>query len=191
MPRINIKNAKLGVQDAVTGKVIHVYNLKEKLITAKIDFTTTSDPYYADGKQVLIVDSGITDVKLELGLMDFPQDVQDAVFNIIKVGSMRKYPQRIPSKYVTLEFESDEADGTTRILGLYKGKLSIPSFDGKTAEKTTQIQTETVVGQFISVGDGLDASPFVKDNTSDPLYSRDAFETELYGSTIALINDPA
>lgn len=191
MARINIKNGKVGVQDAVTGEVIHVYDMKEKLITAKIDFTTSSDPYYADGKQVLIVDSGITDVKLELELMDFPQEIQDAVFNIIKEGSMRIYPQRIPSKYVTLEFESEEADGTVSILGLFKGKLSIPSFSGKTAEKTTTVQTETVIGQFISVGDGLAASPFVKDNTSDPLYSRDAFETKLYGATIAEINTPA
>ncbi|WP_271006061.1 major tail protein [Listeria seeligeri] len=139
--------AKLGDDDKVTSKddVKPIPGLQ----SAKLTVTMDSEPIYADNGPYLIMNSGITELGLEVGIVNISSDDRVALLGIELENGVEVYKKDITPPYTAVTFRFKMTDGTYGYYGLVKGQFSLPSPDLATQADKNEAQTDTIEGNFV------------------------------------------
>jgi phi13 family phage major tail protein len=138
--------AKL-LTDTTTGVTYDEVKRLAPAINANINRNSSSTSLYADDG-VTEVATSTGETELELGVADIPQEVQaDLLGHEIRAGVLIRSNKDV-APYVAIGFESECADGTYKMVWLYKGKFQAPSQEHNTKGESIEFQTRTITGRF-------------------------------------------
>jgi len=149
MTTISLRNlvySKLTKDDA-TGVTYDAVKKFAPAISANINRNSSSTSLYTDdGVSEVATSTGETE--LELGVSNIPLAVQaDVLGHEIRAGVLiRKATDQSP--YVAIGFESENSDGSYKLVWLYKGKFQVPSQEFQTKGESVEFQTRTITGKF-------------------------------------------
>lgn len=160
---------KIVSNDAIT----RVRGLK----TAKQTVTADSEIFYADDGAYAVLDSGITEMKLEVEVADLVSKVKEALLGITLEKGIEIYGKDLAAPYVACSFKTKLSTGKYVYFGLLKGKFGLPSFDGKTKEDKMEAQTDTIEGNFVARDDG---NIFVIGREDNADFTLDGFMAKVY-----------
>ncbi|KMT58899.1 major tail protein [Paenilisteria newyorkensis] len=177
MVKIGLDKAQYGVH-AENEEIKEIKNLKG-LVTAKLNVSQESEPFFADDGIYDILDGGINDLGLDFDLADILSDAKKDILGVEIEDGMEIYNKDIKSPYVAVSFRSKMTNGKYVWFGLAKGKFTLPSVDLKTKEDKLSPATDAISGSFAArERDGLMMTIAREDNEG---FSLEKFYKKVYG----------
>lgn len=151
------------------------------LQSAKQTVSTEQTIVFADDGPYLVLDSGITELKLELGLVDINTEHKGGLLGVTIEKGMEIYKKDITAPYVACSYKSKLDGGKYVHFGLVKGKFGLPSSDLKSIDGKIEAQTDTIEGNFVDDNGGV---MYVIGREDHPDFKYSEFMKLVYGVTI-------
>lgn len=173
------KYAKLNendIIDAVTD-IKDIPGLQEVKQTVSMD----SETIFADDGPYLVLNSGITELKLEVGIVDIPTENKPDLLGVEIEDGMEVYKKDITPPYVAVSFRFKLSSGKYGYFGMVKGQFNLPSADMKTKGEKAEAQTDTVEGNFVARDDVM----YIIGREDHPDFKYEEFMNKVYGGVSA------
>lgn len=118
-------------------------------IEAKISPKVNSAILYADDGAAETA-SSLGEIEVEINLKSLPSEVQKEILGhtLNTEGVLIKKSDDI-APYLALGFSSQNSDGTTKYVWLFKGKFELPEENFKTKGENVEFQTPSVKAKFV------------------------------------------
>ncbi|MHC6535988.1 major tail protein [Latilactobacillus sakei] len=124
--------------------------------SAKLDITNELETIYADDGPYLVIPAGITELKLELGLVDLPTIDKQQMLGVTVESGIERYTKTIKVPDVAVMFRALMDDNKYCYVGLAKGKFNLPGMDLKTKEDKIEVAEDSITGNFVARGEEED-----------------------------------
>ncbi len=141
--------------------------------SAKLDITNELETIYADDGPYLVIPAGITELKLELGLVDLPTIDKQQMLGVTVESGIERYTKTIKVPDVAVMFRTLMDDNKYCYVGLAKGKFNLPGMDLKTKEDKIEVAEDSINGNFVARGEEEDMLFIGREDNKD--FKLDAF----------------
>lgn len=136
--------AQLDSKDKVKGEITALPGL----ISAKMNVTVNQEPFFADDGVYANLDSGISELGLELNVADINTEIKAQLLGVKVEDGMEVYDGDMEIPAVAMTFRSTTNKNKAVWFGFAKGKFTLPSHDLNTKEASASAQTDTISGAF-------------------------------------------
>lgn len=150
----NKKTVKLGVRDfsfaqldesgMVKGKPRKVPGLRK----ATLGVTVNQEDFYGDDGVHAILDSGISEVTLDIEVADLSSEDKKLLFGIEVEDGIEIYKKDLQIPYVACSFRTTTNEGAAVWYGLPKGKFTLPTADLNGNQGSPNANPDTITGRF-------------------------------------------
>ncbi|PNP87455.1 hypothetical protein BMT55_16150 [Listeria newyorkensis] len=173
------KYAKLNEEETVESMddIKNIPGLQEAKQTVVMD----SEIIFADDGPYLILNSGITELKLEVGIVDIPTEHKPDLLGVLIEQGMEIYKKDLTPPYVAVSFRFKLSNNKYGYFGMMKGQFSLPSADMKTQGEKNEAQTDSIEGNFVARNDIM----YIIGREDHPDFKLEEFMNKVYGGVSA------